>query len=49
MFRLVRLIILVMFAFVSGMLFERNNAKEICQNGGGLWISDICVGVDLND
>ncbi|MFQ1699619.1 hypothetical protein ACJ5NV_03380 [Loktanella agnita] len=47
MFRLLRLIILVMFAFVAGMLFERNKAEEICRNGGGLWLSDICVGVEL--
>lgn len=49
MFRLLRTIILVMFAFVAGMLFERSNNEDVCRNGGGLWISDICVGVDLND
>jgi hypothetical protein len=46
MFRLLRTLILVMFAFVAGMLFERSKAKDICQNGGGLWITNICVGVE---
>lgn len=46
MFRLLRLIILVMFAFVAGMLFERSKAEDICRNGGGLWITGICVGVE---
>jgi hypothetical protein len=46
MFRLLRTIILVMFAFVAGMLFERDNAKGICENGGSLWVSNICVGVE---
>ena len=49
MFRLQRTIILVMFAFVAGMLFERGKAEDICANGGGLWISNICVGVDIDD
>lgn len=49
MFRLLRTIILVMFAFVAGMLFERGKAEDICANGGGLWISNICVGVDIDD
>lgn len=46
MFRLVRTIILVMFAFVAGMLFERNNARESCEFVGGLWIMDVCVGME---
>lgn len=49
MFRLLRMVILVMFAFVAGMLFERGRSEDICRNGGGLWISNICVGVDLDD
>ena len=49
MFRLLRTIILVMFAFVAGMLFERNNAKAICEDGGSLWLSNICVGVELGN
>ena len=46
MFRLIRLIILVMFAFVAGMLYERDQAEDRCINGGGLWIAKICVGVE---
>lgn len=46
MFRLVRTIILVMFAFVAGMLFERNNAQGICEDAGSLWVSNICVGLE---
>ena len=46
MFRLLRLIILVMFAFVAGMMFERSQAQDICENDGGLWITNICVGME---
>ncbi|WP_439153863.1 hypothetical protein [Yoonia sp.] len=49
MFRLLRMFILVMFAFVAGMLFERGRSEDICRSGGGLWISNICVGVDLDE
>ncbi|WP_199910718.1 hypothetical protein [Loktanella sp. Alg231-35] len=49
MFRLLRTLILVMFAFVAGMLFEREGRKDTCQNGGGLWVENICVGVDLSE
>ncbi|WP_341366911.1 hypothetical protein [Yoonia sp. BS5-3] len=46
MFRLIRTIILVMFAFVAGILFERSKAEENCRNVGGLWIYDICIGME---
>jgi hypothetical protein len=49
MFRLLRTIILVMFAFVLGMLFEREGSRDVCQNGVGLWIENICVGVDISN
>lgn len=48
MFRLLRTIILVMFAFVAGMLFEREGRQATCENGGGLWIENICVGPEFN-
>ena len=48
MFRLLRTMILVMIAFVAGMLYEREGRQAICENGGGLWIENICVGPDLN-
>jgi len=47
MFRLLRTIILVMFAFVAGMLFERSNAREACEALGSLWIMDVCIGTEL--
>ena len=47
MFRLIRLVIFTGFAFVAGVLYERNNAEVTCTAGGGLWIDNICVGVDL--
>lgn len=48
MFRLLRTIILVMFAFVAGMLFEREGSQGICEGGGGLWIENICVGPEFD-
>jgi hypothetical protein len=47
MFRVIRLIILVTVAFVAGMLHERNGSRTICENGGGLWIENICVGPEF--
>ena len=46
MFRLLRTIILVLLAFVAGMLFERGNAREACEAIGSLWIMDVCVGME---
>lgn len=48
MFRLLRTLILVMFAFVAGMLFEREGKQGRCESSGGLWIEDICVGSELD-
>ncbi|MFT7106284.1 MAG: hypothetical protein ACJAVT_000803 [Yoonia sp.] len=47
MFRLLRTLILVMIAFIAGMLYERGGSRDICQNGGGLWIENICVGPEF--
>lgn len=47
MFRLLRTFILVMFAFVAGLLYERSGQQEICENGGGLWISNICLAAEM--
>lgn len=49
MFRLLRLILLVIAAFVAGMLYERDGSRAICENGGGLWIEDICVGPEYTN
>ncbi len=48
MFRLLRIFILVMFAFVAGMLFEREGRQGLCESGGGLWIENICVGQEFD-
>ncbi|WP_342076545.1 hypothetical protein [Yoonia sp. SS1-5] len=47
MFRLLRLIMFTMFAFVAGVFYERSNARTACEGGGGLWIDTICVGSEL--
>ncbi|WP_416318781.1 hypothetical protein [Yoonia sp.] len=44
---MLRTFILVMFAFVAGMLYERSSQQEICENGGGLWISNICLAAEM--
>jgi hypothetical protein len=49
MFRLLRTLILVMIAFVAGVLYERNNARETCAAGGGLWLLDICIGPEYTN
>ncbi len=38
MFRLIRLVIFVMVAFVAGVLFERNKQSELCEQSGGQWL-----------
>ncbi len=47
MFRLLRTLILVMFAFVAGMLYERQGRQETCEAGGGLWIENICLAAEM--
>lgn len=49
MFRLLRTLFLVIFAFIAGMLFERDASRDVCENGGGLWIEDICVGPEFTN
>ena len=39
MLRPIRLLILLGLAFVTGVLFERANKRELCQEMGGTWIS----------
>ncbi len=47
MFRLLRTLILVMVAFVAGMLHERQGQQTACESGGGLWIEDICLAAEM--
>jgi len=42
MFRLIRLVVLCLMAFVAGVFFERNNQMTLCENNGGTW-SGVCA------
>ncbi|MBO9464161.1 hypothetical protein TRP8649_00596 [Pelagimonas phthalicica] len=42
MFRLIRLVIFVLFAFLAGILFERDNQKTLCDQSGGSWADGMC-------
>lgn len=42
MFRLIRLVVFVMLAFLAGILFERDNQKTICDQAGGTWARGLC-------
>ncbi|WGW04264.1 hypothetical protein [Tropicibacter oceani] len=42
MFRPVRLVVLLMIAFVAGIFFERNSQAEACAALGGDWRIGIC-------
>ena len=44
MFRLIRTLILVMIAFVAGLLFERSQAAEACVAAGGTMAAGLCKG-----
>ncbi|MGD1880706.1 MAG: hypothetical protein ACFB11_00080 [Paracoccaceae bacterium] len=45
MFRLFRTLILVLVAFVAGILFERQAIAERCETAGGTLQDSICRGV----
>ena len=50
MFRLIRLIVLLMVAFVAGILFERADQKENCKTSGGQWMrAGFCANGDTDD
>lgn len=42
MFRLARLIILCLLAFVAGVFFERQAQADKCAEAGGTWNTPIC-------
>jgi hypothetical protein len=44
MFSLIRTFILVMIAFVAGVLFERSNTGELCVAAGGRMAAGLCRG-----
>jgi len=43
-FRLIRLIFLLLFAFIAGVLYERNIMADTCLDRGGHVKSGICIG-----
>ena len=46
MFRPVRTLFLIGLAFVGGVFFERNAAREACLAGGATWDSARCYGLE---
>lgn len=46
MFRPIRTIMLFLFAFVAGVLFEKSAQNEHCQDRGGAMSEGLCLGVD---
>jgi hypothetical protein len=44
MFRLIRLVILCMIAFVLGVFYERQNVHTACTALGGEMINGLCLG-----
>ncbi len=45
MLRLVRLIVLVLVAFVAGVFYERGNSQQKCETSGGQWMrAGFCAG-----
>lgn len=43
MFRLIRLVIFTLFAFLAGVFYERLNAKEACVAAGGEPGNGLCI------
>lgn len=43
MFRLIRLVIFVMFAFVAGVFYERAANSERCTANGGTMEDGLCL------
>ena len=46
MFRLVRLIIFVLLAFVAGQFYERSQTSERCAIFGGDMDAGLCKGIE---
>jgi len=42
MFGLIRTAILIMIAFVGGLLFERSQAADVCAKMGGKMLDGVC-------
>ena len=47
MFRLIRLPILLLIAFIVGIYFERTQQQDLCDKSGGVWLrAGICGGAE---
>ena len=46
MFRPIRTLMLLLFAFVAGVLFEKAQTNEACDARGGSMSEGLCLGVD---
>lgn len=46
MFRPIRMLFVIFFAFVAGIFFERASQSETCLDRGGAISEGLCVGVD---
>ncbi|MEP2146833.1 MAG: hypothetical protein ABJI45_13945 [Paracoccaceae bacterium] len=44
MFRIIRTLIILAVTFVTGVMFERGNMRELCEAGSGNWTGEICLG-----
>ena len=42
MFGLIRTAVLILVAFVAGLLFERAQATEACEDAGGIMLDGVC-------
>jgi len=42
MFRLIRVLILILFAFVAGIFFSDANRQTVCTDEGGGWRDRTC-------
>ena len=44
MFKPVRMLLLILVAFLAGVFFERNNTSEKCTASGGVMDAGLCRG-----
>jgi hypothetical protein len=44
MFRLIRILFLILIAFLGGIFFERAQVRELCGAAGGTLTRGLCIG-----
>jgi len=49
MFRPIRTLFLIGLAFLGGVFFERNTAREACLEAGATWDTASCYGLEKTD